>query len=100
MAAVALVAAMLAGSAAAQDSGGIEPMTGLPWRVIYAVGADGAGRRIEFYIDRVSVAEMKAAAEAYCRRNGESGRASVWFEQQNDAYFRDQRTRYMFVRCK
>jgi hypothetical protein len=102
MAALVLIAAMLASPASAQDSADIEPLTGLPWRVIYAVYGDDAGYRIEYYFQRISDAEMTTAAATVCRRTGKTGKASVRFQQRRERDGRQwsEGTLYMYVRCK
>ncbi|MBL9072091.1 hypothetical protein [Tabrizicola sp.] len=98
--------ALHAAPGSAQQSESIEPTTGLPWRVIYEIRTEpynGSNRhRIEYYENRVEVADLNAAADRICAHNDPARRAVISLQQQRDRSSSQRYlfTRYLYVSCQ
>jgi hypothetical protein len=88
--------------AAAQDSDGIEPLTGLSWSKIYGVQTEVDGDilryRIEFLEKQVQRAELLAAASRICARTDPASEPVVQFQRVREQILR--KRRFMYVVCR
>jgi hypothetical protein len=87
------------------QSAGIEPLTGLPWRVVQSVNPVGAHGRVEyavvFFSSRISRADIAATATDICRGAGLGLQKAVFPPTRDEPIeMRRNNTDLMTVRCK